>query len=131
MNVSEYTDKNINREIILTSWAHLDPTAPQGQELQGHKLLAQKKAWKLDLLKPLRQWLDGIQVRDRAFAHQLCRLIPAQCPFEREIKLLGRTLCHIPPLCKLNPLYEEVVALRFRALCFLADECQEDISQYC
>lgn len=131
MNVSEYTDKNINREIILTSWTHLDPTAPQGQELQSQKLPTQKKAWKLDLLKPLRQWLDGIQVRDRAFAHKLCRLIPAQCPFEREIKLLGRTLGNIPPLCKLNPLYEEVVALRFRALCFLADECQEDISQYC
>jgi hypothetical protein len=38
---------------------------------------------------------------------------------------------NIPPMCKLNPLYEEVVGLRFRALCYLADDCGEDISQYC
>jgi hypothetical protein len=44
---------------------------------------------------------------------------------------LGRKLFHIPPLCKLNPLYEEVVSLRFRALCYLADECGEDVTPYC
>ena len=37
----------------------------------------------------------------------------------------------IPPLCKLNPVYEEVVYLRFRALCYLADCCGEDIQRYC
>ena len=58
-------------------------------------------------------------------------MIPAQCPFERDVKVFGHTLFHIPPLCKLNPLYEEVVALRFRAMCYLADECGEDISAYC
>lgn len=36
----------------------------------------------------------------------------------------------IPPLCQLNPFYEEVVMLRFRALTYLSDVCQEDISQY-
>jgi hypothetical protein len=58
-------------------------------------------------------------------------LIPAQCPFERDICVLGRCFLHIPPLCKLNPLYEQLVALRFRALCYLADECGQDISCYC
>ncbi|MFO5437948.1 MAG: Mo-dependent nitrogenase C-terminal domain-containing protein, partial [Dolichospermum sp.] len=71
------------------------------------------------------------QVSDRQLAHRLCKLIPAQCPFERDIKLFGKTLFHIPPLCKLNPLYEELVGLRFRAMCYLADTCGEDISQYC
>lgn len=85
----------------------------------------------IDLLRPLRQWLDQLNVRDRQLAHRICRLIPTQCPFERDIKLFGRTILHIPPLCKLNPLYEEVVGLRFRALCYLADECGEDVSQYC
>jgi hypothetical protein len=61
----------------------------------------------------------------------LCKLIPAQCPFERDVKFFGHTLFHIPPLCKLNPLYEEVVALRFRGLCYLADECGEDVTPYC
>jgi len=82
-------------------------------------------------LHPLRSWVDSIQVRDRQFAHLICQLIPSQCPFERDIKFRGKTLFHIPPLCKLNPLYDEVVALRFRALCYLADECNEDISAYC
>ncbi|MCS6815073.1 MAG: Mo-dependent nitrogenase C-terminal domain-containing protein [Cyanobacteria bacterium] len=81
-------------------------------------------------LKPLRQWLDHIQVNDRQLAHRLCQLIPAQCPFERDIQLFGRILFHIPPLCKLNPLYDELVHLRFRALSYLADDCGEDVSAY-
>lgn len=81
-------------------------------------------------LKPLRQWLDHLQVNDRQLAHRLCQLIPAQCPFERDIQLFGKTLFHIPPLCKLNPLYDELVYLRFRALSYLADDCGEDVSAY-
>ncbi len=84
-----------------------------------------------DLLSPVRQWLDSIQVRSPKLAHSLCKFIPAQCPFERDITVFGRKLFHIPPMCKLNPLYEEVVTLRFRALCYLADECGEDVTAYC
>ncbi|EKQ70250.1 Mo-dependent nitrogenase-like protein [Leptolyngbyaceae cyanobacterium JSC-12] len=82
-------------------------------------------------LKPIRQWLDQIQVSDRKMAQTLASVIPAQCPFERTVKLFNRTILYIPPLCKLNPFYEELVGLRFRALCYLADECGEDISVYC
>jgi hypothetical protein len=82
-------------------------------------------------LKPIRQWLDGIEICDRDTAHVLCSVIPAQCPFERTLKFWGRTILYIPPLCKLNPFYDEVVGLRFRSLCYLADECGEDISPYC
>lgn len=89
------------------------------------------KQSKIDLLSPLRQWLDGITIEDSVFAHRLCKMIPSQCPFEREVKLLGRTLVKIPPMCKLNPLYNELVGLRFRAICYLADTCGEDISIYC
>ncbi len=81
--------------------------------------------------QPLRQWLDNIQISDRVMAHRLCQLIPSQCPFERDIKLFGKTLFHIPPMCKLNPFYEELVSLRFRAMCYLADNCGEDVSGYC
>jgi hypothetical protein len=56
-------------------------------------------------------------------------MIPAHCPFERDVVLFGRKVLHIPPMCKLNPLYTQVVALRCRALSFLA-EAGEDISQY-
>ncbi|MBD3881818.1 Mo-dependent nitrogenase C-terminal domain-containing protein [Phormidium tenue FACHB-886] len=84
-----------------------------------------------DLFKPVRQWLDCLVVNDIKLAHFLCKSIPSQCPFERDIKLFNRTLFHIPPLCKLNPVYDEVVALRFRALCYLADVCGEDVTPYC
>ncbi|MEO0845912.1 MAG: Mo-dependent nitrogenase C-terminal domain-containing protein [Cyanobacteria bacterium J06631_6] len=86
---------------------------------------------KLDPLFPLRQRLDGITIQDSAFAHRICKLIPSQCPFEREVKVLGHTLVKIPPMCKLNPFYNELVFLRFRAMCYLSDTCGEDISIYC
>ena len=78
-------------------------------------------------LQPIRQWLDNIEINTPRMAHQICKLIPAQCPFERKIQLFGRTLFHIPPLCKLNPLYEQLVGLRFRALCYLTDVCGEEV----
>lgn len=84
-----------------------------------------------DLLSPVRQWLESVEVHNRKLAHFLCKLIPAQCPFESDIIVFGKKLFHIPPMCKLNPLYEEVVGLRFKALCYLADECGEDITAYC
>ena len=80
---------------------------------------------KFDFLKPIRNWLDSIAITDRKSAYLVCKLIPAQCPFERDIKLFGRTIAHIPPMCKLNPLYDQFVGLRFRALCYLVDECGE------
>ncbi|HLP89792.1 MAG TPA: Mo-dependent nitrogenase C-terminal domain-containing protein [Nostocaceae cyanobacterium] len=83
-----------------------------------------------DILQPIRHWLESIEIHDRKFAHFLCKAIPAQCPFERNIIVFGYTLLHIPPMCKLNPFYEQVVGLRFRALCYLADECGEDITCY-
>lgn len=83
------------------------------------------------LLDPVRRWLDDVEVHDPQVARFLCKLIPAQCPFERDVVLFGHKVVHIPPLCKLNPLYEQLVGLRFRSLSYLADECQEDVSAYC
>ncbi|BAC90749.1 Mo-dependent nitrogenase C-terminal domain-containing protein [Gloeobacter violaceus] len=84
----------------------------------------------LDLLQPVKHWLDGVEVRDPAIARFLCRMIPSQCPFERDVPLPGGKVVHIPPMCKINPLYEQLVGLRFRALSYLADDCQEDVSPY-
>ncbi|AUT00652.1 nitrogenase [Nostoc sp. CENA543] len=86
---------------------------------------------KFDLLKPLRQWLDDLEIQNRQLAYFIAKLIPAQCPFERDIVLFGRKIAHIPPMCKLNPLYDQFVGLRFRALCYLVDKCGEDIQSYC
>ncbi|MBD2211082.1 TerB family tellurite resistance protein [Nostoc linckia FACHB-104] len=83
-----------------------------------------------DALTPLRHWMDGLDIQDPRVARFLCKMIPSQCPFERDVKLFGRKIVHIPPLCKINPLYEQMVGLRFRALSYLADDCGEDISPY-
>ncbi len=84
-----------------------------------------------DVLHPVRDWLDGISIDDPRLARFLCKTIPSQCPFERDVVLFGRKVVHIPPMCKLNPLYEQLVGLRFRALSYLADDCDEDITPYC
>jgi tellurite resistance protein len=89
------------------------------------------EAEKHDLLHPVREWLDELDVQDPQVARFLCKLIPSQCPFERDIQLFGHKVVHIPPLCKLNPLYEQLVGLRFRALSYLADQCGEDVTPYC
>lgn len=120
---------NTTKKIFLASWVWVNQ-----QEVIKHDpqpLPSSNYPGRWDLLQPLRRWLDSIEVCDRQFAHRLCQLIPAQCPFESDINLFGKTLLHIPPLCKLNPLYEEVVSLRFRAMCYLADECGEDVTKYC
>jgi hypothetical protein len=40
------------------------------------------------------------------------------------------TFFHVPPLCELNPFYNELVFLRFRALSYLSDVCGEDVTKY-
>jgi tellurite resistance protein len=84
----------------------------------------------LDGLRSVREWLDKLEIHDPRVARFLCKMIPSQCPFERDVKLFGRKIVHIPPMCKINPLYEQLVGLRFRALSYLADDCREDISSY-
>ncbi len=105
------------------------PTEPAEQQVETPLVLAPTKR-QLDALYPVRDWLDGLDIQDPRVARFLCKMIPSQCPFERDVKLFGRKIVHIPPLCKLNPLYEQLVGLRFRALSYLADECGEDISEY-
>jgi hypothetical protein len=76
-----------------------------------------------DILSPVRRWLDGIPIKNAKIAELICNLIPQNCPFERDIVFFGYTLFHIPALCKINPLYDQAVGLRFRALSFLCNEC--------
>ena len=100
------------------------------ESVQAAKVVRLPKKQQFDVLRPLRQWLDGIEISDRQMAELLAKAIPAQCPFERDIKLFGHKVGHIPPLCKLNPFYDQLVGLRFRALCYLVDQCGVDIQSY-
>jgi tellurite resistance protein len=85
----------------------------------------------LDPLRPIRVWLDQLEIHDPRLARYLCRMIPSQCPFERDVVLFGHKVLHIPAMCKINPLYEQLVGLRYRAMCYLSDTCGEDVSPYC
>lgn len=111
--------QQVLKVLQTTLCEHLDGTPP-----------AALTKTQLKALQPVREWLDGLKIHDPKIARFLCKMIPPQCPFERDIKLFGHKIVHIPPLCKLNPLYEQLVGLRFRALSYLADDCQEDISAY-
>lgn len=114
--------KTKNRSIILSAFIK-----PMGEN-QQLKQFAQRKS---DLLQPLRDWFDNLEIHNRQLAHFIAKIIPAQCPFERDVMFFGKKIAHIPPMCKLNPLYDQFVGLRFRALCYLADQCGEDIQSYC
>lgn len=86
---------------------------------------------RIDPLHPVREWLKSVEIRNSEMARTLCKFIPAHCPFEQEIKLFNHTIFSIPPLCKLNPLYEQLVEVRYKSLVYLADECGEDVTLYC
>ena len=93
--------------------------------IQNHKQKS-KNPWQF-----FQQWLERLEIKEEQTARRIVKLIPSQCPFAREIKAFGRVIIRIPALCKFNPLYEQLIGLRFRALCFLADSCGEDITPYC
>ncbi|MEO1393272.1 MAG: Mo-dependent nitrogenase C-terminal domain-containing protein [Cyanobacteria bacterium J06634_5] len=116
----------------LKNAAESAPDMPAADTSSGAASALQPPAEKsgIDPLKPARDWLDKLSVDDPRLARFVCKLVPSQCPFERDVKLFGRKVIHIPPMCKLNPLYEQLVGLRFRALCYLADDCGEDVSSY-
>lgn len=117
MSVTEFTIKHL----VFSQWVETTPVKKQ------------KSSWKekFNLVNHLRLWINNLSVNNPNTAHKICHLIPAQCPFARKIQFLGHTILTIPPLCKINPLYDELMMLRFRALSYLADECGEDISAYC
>ena len=58
---------------------------------------------KVDPLKPAREWLDQLDVHDPRLARFLCKMIPAQCPFERDVVLFKKKLVHIPPCVSSTP----------------------------
>lgn len=80
-------------------------------------------------LTSIRQWIDSIEIKNSRIAQLICGLIPPTCPFARTITFFNRTLFTIPPLCHFNPFYEELIALRFRALIFLSEQLPVNIHQ--
>lgn len=54
-------------------------------------------------------------------AKAVVAIVPAGCPFTQALKI-GNQQIEIPPLCKLNPFYDNLMALRFWALCLLSQE---------
>ncbi|MBE9032824.1 Mo-dependent nitrogenase C-terminal domain-containing protein [filamentous cyanobacterium LEGE 11480] len=102
------------------------PTQSIAPTARRHRTLECPEAIK-QLVKPIQLWLDAVEIDDPEAARLLYKIIPGQCPFERDINLFGRTILSIPPLCKLNPFYDQLVSVRFRAMCYLVDECGESL----
>jgi hypothetical protein len=48
-----------------------------------------------DILHQMRDWLDGLEIHDPRVAKFLCKMIPSQCPFERDVTFFGRKIVHI------------------------------------
>jgi hypothetical protein len=82
-----------------------------------------------DPLFPIRNWMNGIEIKDTKTARLICQIVPSRCPFERNINIFGHTI-HIPALCQINPLYDEVVKLRLRSLTYLSETCGENVTPY-
>ncbi len=107
----------LNQDLNIMSDLKIQLESPHGQDP--------------NLLNPVREWLDHLDIKDPKLARFLCKFIPAQCPFERDVFIFGRKVAHIPAMCQINPLYDQLVGLRLRSLTFLADNCGEDISEFC
>ncbi|MBD2082331.1 Mo-dependent nitrogenase C-terminal domain-containing protein [Leptolyngbya sp. FACHB-17] len=122
---------NCGTEILESLRLTLCDCAQSSETHAPHSNLHPHSDPHLDVLKPVRSWLDRTEIHDPKVARFICKMIPPQCPFERTITLFGHKVIHIPPLCKLNPLYDQLVGIRFRALSYLADECGEDVAPYC
>ncbi|AFY70743.1 Mo-dependent nitrogenase family protein [Thalassoporum mexicanum PCC 7367] len=84
-----------------------------------------------NLLEPVKEWMDHLDIKDQRLAKFICKVVPAQCPFERDVYLFGKKIMHIPAMCKINPLFDQLMGLRFKSLSYLADECGQDVSKYC
>ncbi len=64
----------------------------------------------LDVLRPLRQWLNPVEIRNPTQAHLFGRHIPVQRPWEPKVRV-GRWLCfNVPPRGQFNPLYGACIA---------------------
>jgi tellurite resistance protein len=124
----QFCQKLALEDNLLTALRHTLEDKVQTQD--SHSLSSGLQLHHPDALTSLRHWLDGLDIHDPKVARFLCKMIPSQCPFERDVTLFGKKIVHIPPMCKINPLYEQLVGLRFRALSYLADKCGEDVTPY-
>jgi len=121
------TEDRIIQEFCIALHQEIKPINELRQKLEANSHHAEHH---LNLLKPVKEWLDHIDIHDSRLANLICKAVPAQCPFERDVVLFGHKIMHIPAMCEINPLYDQLVGLRFRSLCYLADK-GEDVSKYC
>ena len=119
---------NLQETVLASVRSTLYSLKPENDGVASGLRSPAESGIKIDPLKPAREWLDQLEVHDPRLARFVCKLIPSQCPFERDVVLFKKKLVHIPPMCKINPLYDQLVGLRFRALSYLADDCGEDVT---
>jgi hypothetical protein len=74
------------------------------------------------LLAALKEQINTLEVHNIQVAKWICRVIPNTCSTGYDLRFWGRTWLHLPSLCELNPLTDELVDLRFRAADFLFEQ---------
>ncbi len=112
---------------LIQAWAG---AALENSDLIGSLIpCSHRSAQRWTPLDSVKEWLDAFDPCDERIASFIVQLIPPQCPFERDILLFGLKLVHIPALCKVNPLFDQLVALRFRCLGHLTLEEQLRLSR--
>jgi len=92
----------------------------EGVEYENHWLEATTigRPFRLELLRSVRHWLDALEVREPRVARLLCKLIPAQCPFERDIKLFGKSLSYAT-VVQAQPALRTISWPTLRSMCYL------------
>lgn len=80
-----------NENVILS--AFVNGSIEKNQSVIKNKLSKTQS----NLLQPLRQWLDSLDIQNQKLAKFIAKLIPAQCPFERDIILFGRKITIFRP----------------------------------
>ncbi len=70
------------------------------------------------IVELIRSKIESIEIKDKETAEKIVKVVPQSCPFARKIQV-GTFKVTIPPLCKVNPMYDQLMELRFRALCYL------------
>ncbi|WP_206817807.1 Mo-dependent nitrogenase C-terminal domain-containing protein [Chroococcus sp. FPU101] len=81
---------------------------------------------RINFFTSVRCWLELLEIDNLRLAWLICQIIPTHCPFERTIKLFNRTIISIPPLCKLNPFYDQLIELHFKALSYMTSHAVKE-----
>lgn len=109
--MTNQTENKTAKELIDSAVALVEKL---GAKLRETAELTLAFAFSVDKL--VRVSINSASAFSEADALFIVGFIPSTCPFERDVYLYKLKLFHIPPICKINPYYKEIVNLKLRAI---------------